>query len=100
MNRLTSSPVLAFIFLAAHPCFPRTGRCVGITDGDTIKVMYFGKAGKIRLYGIDCPERRQDFGTRARKFTSRMVFGKRVDVEPVELDRCGRTVAWVGVNGK
>jgi endonuclease YncB( thermonuclease family) len=62
--------------------------------------MHLGKAEKIRLCGIDCPERRQDFGTKARKFTSRMVFGKVVGVEPVDRDRYGRTVAWVSLNGK
>ena len=59
-----------------------------------------GKAEELRLFGIDCPERRHYFGTKAGKFTSKMVFGKVVDVEPVERDRYGRTVAWVSVNGK
>ena len=35
-----------------------TGKCVGITDGDTISVMHSGKAVKIQLEGIDCPEHR------------------------------------------
>jgi endonuclease YncB( thermonuclease family) len=43
---------------------------VGITDGDSIKVMHNGKAERIRLSGIDCPEKKQPFGTRAKKFTS------------------------------
>src|SRR5690349_14026062 len=54
------------------------GRVVVITDGDTISVMHSGKAEKIRLNGIDCPERGQPFGTRARKFTSTLAFGKEV----------------------
>jgi endonuclease YncB( thermonuclease family) len=62
--------------------------------------MHLGKAERIGLYGIDYPERGQDFSTRARKFTSRMVFGKMVDVEPVDRDRYGRPVAWVAVNGE
>ena len=95
VKRLTTWLVPAFIFMAVAPCFPWSGKCVGIADGDTIRVMHRGKAERIRLYGIDCPERGQDFSTRARKFTSDMVFGKVVDVEPVESDRYGRTVAWV-----
>jgi endonuclease YncB( thermonuclease family) len=39
---------------------------VGITDSDTIKVMHNGKAEKIRLNGIDCPEMAQPFGTKAK----------------------------------
>jgi endonuclease YncB( thermonuclease family) len=61
--------------------------------------MRHGKATKIRLYGIDCPERGQDFGSAARKFTSRMVFGKTVRVREVDKDSYGRTVAWVWVDG-
>jgi len=46
---------------------------------------------------IDCPEKRQPFGNRAKQFTSDMVFGKIVEVEPVAVDRYGRTVAFVRV---
>ena len=49
------------------------------------------------MYGIDCPEKRQPFGKRAKQFTSELVFGKVVEVEPVALDRYGRTVAFVQV---
>ena len=50
---------------------------------------------KIRLYGIDCPEQRQAFGTRAKQFTSDLVFGKNVNVETVDVDRYGRIVGIV-----
>ncbi len=36
-----------------------TGRVVGVSDGDTITVMHKGKGERIRLHGIDCPEKRQ-----------------------------------------
>ena len=49
------------------------------------------------MYGIDTPERGQAFGTKAKKFTSDMVFGKVVEIEPVDIDRYGRTVALVAV---
>jgi endonuclease YncB( thermonuclease family) len=58
-----------------------SGRVVGVTDGDTIKVMHNGRAEKIRLNGIDCPEKGQPFGTKAKQFTSEMVFGKEVTVQ-------------------
>src|SRR2546428_14170819 len=72
-----------------------TGRVVGVTDGDTIKVLHNGKAEKIRLHGIDCPEKAQPFGTKAKQFTSAMVFGKMVRVLTHGQDRYGRTVAEV-----
>ncbi|MBI5251241.1 MAG: thermonuclease family protein [Desulfomonile tiedjei] len=88
------------VILACGTCFAWTGKVVGIADGDTIRVMHAGKSEKIRLYGVDSPERDQDFGAQARKFTSNMVFGKNVDVQVVTRDRYGRTVAWVSVEGK
>ena len=35
------------------------GRVVGVSDGDTITVLHNGKGKRIRLHGIDCPEKRQ-----------------------------------------
>jgi hypothetical protein len=60
--------------------------------------MHEGRAEKIRLHGIDCPEMGQPFGKRAKQFTSDMVFGKIVEVKPTDRDRYGRTVAWVYVD--
>ena len=57
-----------------------TGRVVGISDGDTISALHDGRAEKIRLNGIDCPEKRQAFGQRAKEFTSKLVFGRDVTV--------------------
>lgn len=55
-----------------------TGKVVGVSDGDTITVMYQGRGEKVRLSGIDCPEKGQAFGNRAKQFTSKMVFGRDV----------------------
>lgn len=69
-----------------------TGRVVGISDGDTISVLHNGKAEKIRLNGIDCPEKRQTFGQRAKQFTSKLAFGKDVTVNTFGHDRYRRTI--------
>ena len=50
---------------------------------------------KIRLYGIDCPEKRQAWGNRATQATKRLCVGKMVDVQKIDIDRYGRTVAIV-----
>jgi len=76
------------------------GKVVGISDGDTITVLHNNKGEKVRLYGIDTPEKRQDFGNRAKQFTSNMVFGKYVEVDPVTKDRYSRTVGLVYINGQ
>ncbi len=72
-----------------------TGRVVGISDGDTIRVLHMGKEQKVRLYGIDTPEKRQPYGTAARKFTSEHVFGKTVTIRSTGKDRYGRILGWV-----
>src|SRR5437667_11457485 len=84
---------IAFLLLLPPLTFADfSGRVVGISDGDTIKVMHNGKAEKIRLYGIDCPEKGQAFGQRAKQFTSAMVFGKTVTIQEHGQDMYGRTV--------
>src|SRR4029453_15195307 len=69
-----------------------TGKVVGISDGDTISVLREGKAVKVRLHGVDTPEKAQAFGTQARKFTSDMVFQQTVTVMVQDTDRYGRLV--------
>lgn len=73
---------------------------MAVHDGDTISVMHFGRAEKVRLFGIDCPEHGQDFGAKAIDFTADFAFGKMAEVRPVDRDQYGRTVAWVVVDGK
>ncbi len=74
-----------------------TGKVVGVSDGDTITVLQDRTQYKIRLYGIDCPEKSQDFGNRAKKFVSGMVYGKQVQVIQKDMDRYGRVVGMVYV---
>jgi endonuclease YncB( thermonuclease family) len=92
--------VLVLFLAFPNLCFPWSGKVVGISDGDTIRVMHRGRETKIRLFGVDCPERDQAFGNKARRFTSHMVFRKVVEVQEVDKDSYGRTVAWVSVDGK
>jgi micrococcal nuclease len=72
-----------------------SGLVVGVSDGDTLSVMHDGKAEKIRLRGIDAPERGQAFSNRAKQFVSGLCFGKEVTVKPRGLDCYQRTVAYV-----
>lgn len=93
---------LTVILLVCLPALSSawSGLVVGVSDGDTITVMHEGKGEKIRLYGVDCPEKKQAFGKKAKQFTSDMVFKKTVHVTPVNKDRYGRTIAWITHSGK
>jgi len=95
---------LVIIFLLTLPPFAQAnglhsetfiGKVVGVSDGDTISVMREGRAVKVRLHGIDCPEKGQPFGTRAKRFTSEMAFGMEVEVQVQTTDRYGRIVGEV-----
>jgi len=72
-----------------------TGKVVRVSDGDTIQVMHNGMAEKIRLHGIDCPEKNQAYGQKAKEFTASLVAGQTVRVEVKDRDRYGRTVGRV-----
>jgi endonuclease YncB( thermonuclease family) len=77
-----------------------SGRIVGVTDGDTLTVLRGQKQVKVRLYGIDAPERRQAWGDRARQALGELAHGQAVEVQEMDVDRYGRTVAQLEVQGQ
>lgn len=103
MSRLVQFGLVITTFvlqLSILPAHAWQGKVVGISDGDTITVLSPDKKEmKIRLYGVDCPEKGQDFGNKAKQFTSDQLFGKTVEIDPVTMDRYGRTIGIVEVNG-
>ena len=77
-----------------------TGKVIGISDGDTIDVLDSSKTThRIRLAGIDAPEKAQPFGQRSKEHLSDSVFGKQVEVQGGKIDKYGRTVGKILVNG-
>jgi endonuclease YncB( thermonuclease family) len=89
-----------FVFPHALFAYDAMGQVVGILSGDTIKVSESdGTMHKIRLYGIDAPEKGQDFGRTASDFLSIMIAGKKVEFRVVDKDRYGMSVAYVYLDG-
>jgi endonuclease YncB( thermonuclease family) len=77
------------------------GRITGIVDGDTVNVLILGKQQiRVRIAFIDAPEKGQAFGQRAKQAMSELVFGKDVKLRPHTIDRYGRLVARVIVEGQ
>lgn len=70
-----------------------SGPIVSVLDGDTLDVLHNRQPERIRLNGIDCPEKGQAFGQKAKQFTSTLVKGKEVTIHVLRKDRHGRTVA-------
>jgi len=93
---------LLFFLLLACPLFSEDvlGRVVGVTDGDTIKIASSGVLFKVRLYGIDAPEKHQAYGQKAKQHLSDLCFGRDVKLTIVNKDRYGRFVGKVYVEGK
>ncbi|MDH7460105.1 thermonuclease family protein [Chitinophagaceae bacterium 26-R-25] len=76
------------------------GKVVKVSDGDTITILdSLNHQIKIRLYGIDCPEKKQDYGTVAKKFTADKCFSKIIHVESKGKDKYGRTLGIVVLPG-
>ena len=98
MTRLASVALLLFMALGAAHADTLTGRVVGVTDGDTITVLDADRQQhKIRLGGIDAPEKAQPFGQRSKENLSRLVFNKDVRVESEKRDKYRRIVGKVWV---
>jgi endonuclease YncB( thermonuclease family) len=93
---IVAALITAGVVLASQPFH---GKCVGVTDGDTISVMRDGRAVKVRLEGIDCPESGQDFSNAAKKYKSALAYGKTVEVRVTGTDRYGRVLAVVYADG-
>ena len=77
-----------------------TGRIVSIADGDTVTLLDASlQQHKIRLSGIDAPERRQPFGNRSRLHLGALVFGRQVTADCPKTDRYNRAVCRLEVDG-
>jgi len=103
MTKWRQSGVVVLLLLLAAPAWGWSGKVVKVTDGDTITVLRESGASKdqvkIRLYGIDCPEKKQPFGAKAKDKTSELAALKVVEVEEIDRDRYGRTVGLVTLPG-
>lgn len=76
-----------------------TGRVVRVTDGDTLVILDADNTQhKIRLQGIDAPERGQAFGTKSKEYLAELVAGKSVVVEYDKYDRYERVLGKVLLN--
>ncbi|CAG0981076.1 Thermonuclease [Burkholderiales bacterium] len=76
-----------------------SGRVVAVTDGDTLTVLDGTRAVRVRLWGVDAPERGQPWSRRARDALAARAMHRDVRVETVGTDGYGRTLARVSVGG-
>ena len=90
---------LSIISISAHAA-NLTGRVVSITDGDTLTLLDAQhRQHKIRLSGIDAPEKAQPFGQKSKNNLSAMVFNRQVVAECGKTDRYRREICKIQVDG-
>ena len=78
-----------------------SGRIVGISDGDTLTLLDRDNVPhKIRLAGIDAPEKAQDFGQKSTTHLSGLAYGQTATADCRKIDRYGRDICVVDVGGK
>lgn len=88
--------ILGLIFIQIANAEVLSGRVVGVTDGDTISLLDSGyNMHKIRLGGIDAPEKKQAFGNVAKQSLSGLIYNQQVHVQWHKKDRYGRKVGKV-----
>jgi endonuclease YncB( thermonuclease family) len=100
LNRLFAFVLLC---LAAFPLYAETlaGRVVSITDGDTLTLLDgTNTQHKIRLAGIDAPERHQAFGSKSQSSLAALAFGQNITANCGKNDRYGREICKVLVDGQ
>lgn len=105
LHRFVLRHLLAVLFLAAlavtATAQPLAGRVVGVSDGDTVTVLDANRQShKVRLLGIDSPEKSQAFGERAKQSLSDLVFNQQVIVEVIQRDRYGRSLGKILRDGQ
>ena len=76
-----------------------TGFVVGITDGDTLTLLVDRQEHKVRVAGIDAPEKRQAWGEKSKTNLSRLAFNQQAVAECPKVDRYGRKICKVLVTG-
>ncbi len=84
--------LILFVIFVPYVHADFSGQVVSILDGDTIEVLHNQPPERIRLNSIDCPEKGQAFGQRAKQAASELVFGKKVTIQMHGYDKYKRTI--------
>lgn len=93
--------ILLFALAFHASAWTLEGRIVGVSDGDTVTLLdATNTQHKIRLAGIDAPEKAQPFGNRSKQSLSDFAINRHATVETTKQDRYGRNVGKVRVDGQ
>lgn len=89
--------VILFVLLSINSIFSQStfvAKVIGVKDGDTVVVLdSLNNQTTLRLAEVDCPEKSQPFGTKAKQFTSDQIYLKTIKYVVTDTDRYGRSIA-------
>ncbi|KAA6224700.1 MULTISPECIES: thermonuclease family protein [unclassified Campylobacter] len=111
LRRLLSNPKQLFILLIISLAlflmqeFSQEGehfsaQVLRVIDGDTIEISYQNEKSKIRFFGIDAPELKQEFGEESKLFLSSLIDKKQVEVFKKDKDKYNRILAIIKLNNE
>lgn len=93
--------ILGALFVVPTTAADLQGKVVSIADGDTLTILDASNTQhKIRLAGIDAPEKSQPFGARSKQSLSHCAYGKQVSIQGDKVDRYQRRIGKVIVGGQ
>ncbi|EAH8795953.1 thermonuclease family protein, partial [Campylobacter coli] len=87
--------MIAFVqnYIVQNPSFK--AQVIRVIDGDTIEISTNNKTSKIRFFGIDAPELKQNFGKKSKAALEKILKDKEVYIFSKNKDNYGRIVAIV-----
>ncbi len=98
---ITIFPLVLIVLSFSVPAFAQEfpAHVISVSEGDAITVRHERRMVRIRLRGVDCPEKGQPYFNEAKRFTSFMADNRDVLVRPLGKDARGRTIADVILPG-
>lgn len=87
------------IFSIVLPLITYSQKVVRVIDGDTYDIMINRNIVRVRMYGIDCPEKKQDYGLNAKSFAESTLLNKDVKVDISSKDLYGRSICKLYLKG-
>lgn len=101
MSKILTIIVLFFFTSIGFCQLQLSAKVVGIKDGDTVVVLdSLNNQTTLRLAEVDCPEKSQPFGTKAKQFTSDQIYRKEIKYIVTDIDRYGRSIAMIYYDDK
>lgn len=93
-------PVIIIFLFGVSPVFATMARVIAVFDGDSLNVDIKGQRIRIKLYGIDAPERGQNGNTSARRFLRHLALDRTVALRDMGQDIFGQTIAILTPEGQ